>query len=163
MIDYFHYCNTRKDSDDEWSMQAIRGSDDEGDSQGEKRKQPPCRDPPHVKIPLRNFGEKSDVAAMELGEKEPPCRGHPSLEGFKEFQKIDKERCKVLREYVINNQGDFCETCGINMRFTDHLFASYEYEALVMSKGDCKICGSKKGKICDVYKHQRYHRENCLK
>jgi hypothetical protein len=160
-MDYFHYCDARKDSEDEWSMQAIRGSDDEGDSQGEKRKQPPCRDPPHVKIPSRNFGEKSDVAAMELGE--PLCRGHPSLEGFKEFQKTDKERRKFLRKYVINNRGDFCESCGLNIRFAEHLLASYEYEALVVSKGDCEICGSKQGETCDVYKHQRYHRENCLK
>jgi hypothetical protein len=119
-MDYFHYCNAR-DSDDEWSMQAIRGSDDEGDSRGEKRKQPPYRDPPHVKIPSRNFGEKS----------EPQCRGHPSLEGFEEFEKTDKEQRKLMREYVMNNRGDFCESCGLNTRFTEHLLASYQYEALV--------------------------------
>ena len=150
-MDYFHYCNARKDSEDEGSAQAIRGSDDEGDSQGEKRKQPPCRDPPHVKKPSRNFGEKS----------EPPC--HPSLEGFEEFQKIDKERSKILREYVMNNRGDFCESCGLNTRFAEHLLASYQYEALVVSKGDCEICGSKQGETCDVYEHQRYHRDNCSK
>jgi hypothetical protein len=152
-MDYFHYCNARKDSDDEWSMQAIRGSDDEGGSQGEKRKQPPCRDPPHVKIPSRNFGEKS----------EPPCRGHPSLEGFEEFQKIDSERSTEICNYVANNPKDFCETCGLNLKYTNYLLASDQFEALVISRGDCKICGSKKGKICDVYKHQQYHRENCVK
>ena len=100
---------------------------------------------------------------MDLGKKEPLCRGHPSLEGFKEFQKIDKERCKVLRDYVANNRSDFCDTCGINIKFKDHLYASYQCEALIISKCDCKICGSKVGKICDVYKRQRYHRENCSK
>ena len=102
---------------------------------------------------------------MDLGEKkkEPPCRGHPSLMGFLKFQEEDEKRCAALREYVANNRGDFCKTCGLNTKFTDRLFASNEYEALVVSERDCTICGRKDGTICDVFAHRRYHRENCLK
>ena len=62
------------------------------------------------------MGEKSYAAAIELGQKElakkePPCRGHPSLAGFEEFKKIDKERCMILHDYVVNNREDFCKTC----------------------------------------------------
>jgi hypothetical protein len=132
-----------EDKDDEWSMQATRGSDGEE----EKKK--------HV-VSLR---KKSD----QLDRKEPPCRGHPSLERFEEFQKLDEERRVFLRKYVAENPNDFCVKCGLNVKFTDFLFATYEYEALVFCKPNCDICGSREGRICDAYQHQDYHEENCLK
>jgi hypothetical protein len=102
---------------------------------------------------------------LSKGEKrkEPQCRDHPSFKGFVKFQKKDEEQIAFLREYIKDNRGDFCDTCGLNMKFTDQFFASHQYEALVISKRDCTICGRKDGKICDVFRHQRYHRKNCLK
>ena len=116
----------------------------------EKRKQAPCRDPPHVKRP--SLGEKSYVAAIELALNQPDA-----------YKKFDQQRRKVLRDYVTNNQENFCKTCGLNIKFKNYLFSSDEYQALVVSALDsCNICGAKKDKICDVYTHQRYHRRNCL-
>jgi hypothetical protein len=57
------------------------------ENKGEKRKQPPCRDPPHVKIPSRNLGEKSYAAAIEFGRKEL-CQSHSSFAIFNEYQKL---------------------------------------------------------------------------
>jgi hypothetical protein len=105
-MDYFHYCNA-KDSDDEGSMQTTQDGDY---LQGEKRKQPPCRDPPHVKIPSRNFGEKS----------EPPCRDHPSLD--KAYLKFDKEQNAAMCNYVATNPKHFCKTCGLNLKYTQYLY-----------------------------------------
>jgi hypothetical protein len=119
-MDYFHYCNDRKDLE----------------NKGEKRKQSPCRDPPHVKIPSRNLGKNG---AIELGRKEPPCQGHPSLAGFKEYQKTDNERSTEICKYAVNNPEDFCETCGLNLKYTKHLLASYQYEALVISRATVRF------------------------
>jgi hypothetical protein len=123
--------------DAEWSMQAIRGSDGE---------------------------EEKEKHVVSLGKKsEPPCRGHPNSERFEEFLKLDEERRVFLRKYVAENPTHFCVKCGLNVKFTDLLFATYEYEALVLCKPNCDICGSKEGRICDAYQHKDYHEENCLK
>jgi hypothetical protein len=177
-MDYFHYCN----------------AEDSDAKQGEKRKQPPCRDPPHTKIPAhnlgpksyaaaielgkkelcqektptnplqipaQNLGEKSYAVAAELGKKEPPCRGHLRLdEAYYEF--VKKQHIEMC-EYVKSNPDHFCKTCGLNTKYTQYLKASYQYEALILSEDNCKICESPKGKICDSDKHEEYHRETCLK
>ena len=143
-MDYFHYRNA-KDSEE----------------RGEKRKQPPCRDPPHVKIPSRNLGERSYAAAIELGKKEPPCRGHPRLD--EAYQKFVQDSHDAMLEYVRNNPDHFCQTCGLNLKYTEYLKASYQYEALILAEDDCKICKSTKRENCDAGKHEEYHRENCPK
>jgi hypothetical protein len=169
-MDYFHYCNA-KDSE----------------KQGEKRKQAPCRDPPHVKIPSRNLGksyaaemevgkkelphhaempsqklvEKSYAEAIELEKKEPSCRGHPRLD--EAYQKFVQDSHDSMIEYVRDNPDHFCETCGLNIKYTRYLKASYQYEALILSEDDCKICESTKEENCNADKHEEYHRENCLK
>jgi hypothetical protein len=80
-----------------------------------------------------------------------------------EYKQLDQQRRKVLRDYVTNNRENFCKKCGLNVKFKNYLFASDEYQALVVSPIDgCDICGAKKNKICDVYTHQRYHHRNCL-
>ena len=100
-MDYFHYCfedmQLTENRDEDWSMQATRGSDDEKDlSKGEKK-------------------------------KEPPCRGHPSFKGFLKFQKEDEERIAFLHKYVKDNRGDFCDTCRLNMKFTYQFFANTKH------------------------------------
>jgi hypothetical protein len=142
-MDYFHYCNV-EDSDEEQDV-----------AQGEEKKQSSLHGP------AQNLGETSYAAAIELGKKEPPCRGHPNLD--EAYLKFVKEQHVTMCEYVKNNPKHFCETCGLNLKYTQYLAASYQYEALILSEDDCKICESPEGKICDVDKHQEYHRETCLK
>jgi hypothetical protein len=120
-----------EDKDDDWSTQATQGSDSEEENNDLEKK----------------------------SKKEPPCIYHPSLEGFKEFLELDNRA--LLRKYVVENPNDFCTKCGINVKFTDLLFAAYEYEAVVLSKPNCDICGGKR--ICDAFQHLDYHEENCLK
>ena len=112
-----------------------------------------------------NAKDSDDERSMQTtqdgdkGKKEnTPC--HPSLD---EALKFTKEHHVAMCEYVKNNPKHFCKTCGLNLKYTHYLVASYQYEALVLSEDDCKICESPKGKICDVDKHQEYHREICLK
>jgi hypothetical protein len=141
-MDYFHYCNA-----------------EDSEEQGEKRKQAPCRDPPHVKKPFRNLGERSYAAAIERGKKEPPCRGHPRLD--EAYQKFVQDSHNEMLKYAEKNPDHFCKTCGLNLKYTKYLKASYQYEALILAPDDCKICGSTKGVNCDAGKHEEYHRENC--
>ena len=143
-MDYFHYCDKKYP---------------EGEREG-KRKQPPCRDPPHVKIPARNLGEKIYVAAVELGRKELSCQD-PSLDNA--YHKFVTKQHVEMCEYAKSNLDHFCKTCGLNLKYTQHLASSYQYEALILSDEDCKICKSPKGKICDADKHWEYHREICVK
>ncbi|CAB4012771.1 Hypothetical predicted protein [Paramuricea clavata] len=106
---------------------------------------------------------ENDIEDEEKEEKkEPPCRYHPTLGGFREFQKEDEKQLEIMRDYVKKNRADFCDSCGVNVNFFKELMASHYYEALVISELDCEIFGSKRGKICDVYAHKRYHEKNCL-
>jgi hypothetical protein len=117
------------------------------DGENNKRKQAPCRDPPHVKIPSRDLGERSylDVA----------------LNYTKAFAAWDQEKRKEVCDYVINNRDNFCKLCGLNVRYCDHLSA--EYQPIVISPlHGCNIGGSTKDRVCDVVTHKRYHYINCL-
>jgi hypothetical protein len=143
-MDYFHYCNS-KDSE----------------KQGEKRKQAPCRDPPHVKIHAAEM-EHAETPSQKLVEKSPPCRGHPPHLG-EDYWKFVQDSHDSMIKYVKENYDHFCETCGLNIMYTRYLKAAYQYEALILSEDDCKICGSTKEENCSADKHEEYHRENCLK
>jgi hypothetical protein len=117
------------------------------DGENNKRKQAPCRDPPHVKRPSRDLGE---ISYLDM------VLNHP-----KAYAAWDQEKRKELRDCVINNRANFCKICGLNLKFCDHLSAAYQ--AIVISPLDgCNICASTKDKICDVYAHKCYHRNNCL-
>ena len=110
-----------------------------------KRKQVPCCDPPHVKIPSRDLGERSylDVA----------------LNYTEAFASWDQKKRQEVRDYVINNRDNFCKTCGLN--FCNSLSA--KYQAIVISPLDsCNICGATKDRVCNVFTHKRYHYSNCL-
>ena len=112
-----------------------------------KRKQAPCRNPPHVKRLCRDLGELSylDMA----------------LNYTKMYAAWDQKKRKELRDYVINNRDIFCKLCGLNVRYDDHFSA--EYQPIVVSPlNGCNICGATKDKVCDVFIHRRYHCNNCL-
>jgi hypothetical protein len=47
-------------------------------------------------------------------------------------------------EYVKNNRADFCDVRRLNLKFTNEFFASQYYNALVIAKLDCEICGRKR-------------------
>ena len=115
------------------------------DGENNKRKQAPCRDPPHVKRPSRDLSERSylDVA----------------LNHTKAFAAWDQKKRNEVRDYVMNNRANFCKTCGLNVRYK----LSDKYQAIVISPFDsCNICGSTKDRVCNVFEHKRYHYINCL-
>ena len=85
---------------------------------------------------------------------------------FVEFFKLENQRHRRYldhaRKYRVENPADFCATCRLNVKYTQLLLATFAYEALVITKHNCNICGSKEGN-CDSLKHRDYHEENCLK
>ena len=85
---------------------------------------------------------------------------------FVEFFKRENQRHRRYldhtRKYCVENPADFCATCRLNVKYTQLLLATFAYEALVITKHNCDICGSKEGN-CDILKHRDYHEENCLK
>jgi hypothetical protein len=108
-------------------------------------------------------GSDNEEEKPVVSLKQPPCRGHPNFEKFGEYLKLDEERRVFLRKYVAENPTHFCVKCGLNTMFTNYLFATYEYEALVLPRPNCHVCGSKEGRICDAYQHKEYHKEHCVK
>ena len=102
-------------------------------------------------------GEKSYAAYVELGRK---CQNHSSF--IFNHPTFDERERKKLRDYVTNNREKFCKACGLNLKYKDYIFASYEYEAIVISDADCKICNSQKGRVCDISQHHKYHCKYCV-
>ena len=129
--------NYDDDIDDSWSTQATQGSDSEGE----------------------NNDKKIDQRA--------PARYPISEDDFVEFFELETRRLsryiEKAHKYRVENPEDFCIKCRLNVKYTDLLFATYEYETLVIPKPNCDICGNKEGKVCDALQHRDYHEENCLK
>ena len=127
--------NCNEDIVDNWSTQATQGSDSEKENNAKIDRQSSTRYP--------------------IGEAD-----------FLEFFKLENQRhCKYLyqaNKYRGENPDDFCATCRLNIRYTQILLSVFAHEALVITKHNCEICGSKEGN-CDSLKHRDYHEENCLK
>jgi hypothetical protein len=127
--------NCDEDIIDSWSTQATQGSDSEEENNARIDRQPSARYP--------------------ISEAD-----------FLEFFKLENQRHRRYldhaRKYRVENPADFCATCRLNVKYTQLLLATFAYEALVITKHNCNICGSKEGN-CDSLKHRDYHEENCLK
>ena len=117
------------------------------DGENNKRKQVPCRDTSHVKIPSGDLGERSylDVA----------------LNYTEAFAAWDQEKRNEVRDYILNNRDNFCKLCGLNVRYCDNLSAEYQPIVIAPLYG-CNICGATKDRVCNVFDHKRYHYNNCL-
>ena len=117
---------------------------------------------------LQNCNENIiDSSEEENNTSRIPSARYPVSEAeFVEFFKLENQRhCRYLEqanEYRVKNPDDYCGTCRLNFKYTQQLLAIFAYEAIVLTKHNCDICGSKEGN-CDVFKHRDYHEENCLK